>query len=77
MPATPPGELIDAVVRAAVRERADVIVVGLPKPPRDFEAERAEARRRERCTRPSSMSATSRTSVSTRRTSRRASARTR
>ena len=47
VPATPPGELIDAVVRAAVRERADVIVVGLPKPPRDFEAERAEARRRE------------------------------
>ena len=46
VPATPPGELIDAVVRAAVRERADVIVVGLPKPPRDFEAERAEARRR-------------------------------
>ena len=29
-----------------MRERADVIVVGLPKPPRDFEAERAEARRR-------------------------------
>jgi len=47
VPATPPGELIDAVVRAAVRERADVIVVGLPRPPRDFEAERAEARRRE------------------------------
>ena len=47
VPATPPGELIDAVVRAAVRERADVIVVGLPKPPRNFEAERAEARRRE------------------------------
>lgn len=46
VPATPPGELIDAVVRAAVRERADVIVVGLPKPPRDFEAERAEERRR-------------------------------
>jgi len=47
VPSVPPSALIDVVLETAMRERADVIVVGLPKPPRDFHAERAERRRRE------------------------------
>ena len=47
VPSVPPSALIDVVLQTAMRERADVIVVGLPKPPRDFHAERAERRRRE------------------------------